>query len=55
MEQIRLAYAFPCYCYKDAQQRTECNGDTDFFNIIAGVLQGDTLAQFLFQILFGYL
>ena len=26
------------------------NGDTDFFDIVAGVLQGDTLAPYLFII-----
>ena len=26
------------------------NGDTDYFNIVAGVLQGDALAQYLFII-----
>ena len=26
------------------------NGDTDFFNIVAGVLQGDTLASYMFII-----
>ena len=30
------------------------DGDTDFFNIIAGVLQGDTLAPYLFAIVLDY-
>ena len=30
------------------------DGDTDFFNIVAGVLQGDTLAPFLFIICLDY-
>ena len=30
------------------------DGDTDFFDIIAGVLQGDTLAPYLFIICLDY-
>ena len=30
------------------------NGDTDFFNINAGVLQGDTLAPYLFIVALDY-
>ena len=30
------------------------DGDTDFFDIIAGVLQGDTLALYLFIIFLNY-
>ena len=30
------------------------NGDTDFFNLVAGVLQGDTLAPFLFILTLDY-
>ena len=30
------------------------DGDTDYFNIIAGVLQGDTLAPYLFIIYLDY-
>ncbi len=30
------------------------DGDTDFFDILAGVLQGDTLAPFLFIITLDY-
>ena len=26
------------------------DGDTDFFDILAGIMQGDTLAQYLFII-----
>ena len=31
------------------------DGDTDYFNIVAGVLQGDTLASYLFIICLDYL
>ena len=31
------------------------DGDTDFFNIVAGLLQGDTLASYLFIICLDYL
>ena len=30
------------------------DGDTDLFNILAGVLQGDTLAPYLFAIVLDY-
>ena len=30
------------------------DGDTDYFNIVAGVIQGDTLAPFLFIICLNY-
>ena len=30
------------------------DGDTDYFNIVAGVLQGDTLASYLFIICLDY-
>ena len=30
------------------------DGDTDFFDIVSGVLQGDTLAHYLFIIFLGY-
>ena len=30
------------------------NGDTDYFNIVAGVLQGDTLAPYFFNICLDY-
>ena len=31
------------------------DGDTDYFNIVAGVLQGDTLAPYLFIICLDYM
>ena len=31
------------------------NGDTDYFDIVVGVLQGDTLAPFLFIICLDYM
>ena len=30
------------------------DGDTDFFNIVAGILQGDTLAPYLFILCLDY-
>ena len=31
------------------------DGDTDYFNIVAGILQGDTLASYLFIICLDYM
>ena len=52
MEQILLGYGFPqnskaivCSPYRD----------TDFFNIVIGVLQGDTLPSYLFIVCLDYL
>ena len=62
MEQILLAYGIPqgtvaaimmLYTNTRAKVRSP-DGDTDFFDIIAGVLQGDTLAPFLFIICLDY-
>ena len=62
MEQILLAYGLPketvnaiMMLYKDtkAMVRTP-DGDTDFFDIVAGVLQGDTLAPYIFIICLDY-
>ena len=37
--------------YKNTKVRVRASvGDTDFFDIVAGVLQGDTLAPYLFII-----
>ena len=53
MEQILLAYSFPkeMMLYKNMIVKVcSLDGDTDFFDIVAGVLQGDTLALYLFII-----
>ena len=43
------------YCYNDALQKHKSDGDIDFFNIVAGVMKGDTLALFLFIICLDYI
>lgn len=62
MEQILLAYGIPnetvkavmmLYNNSTAMVRSP-DGDTDFFEITAGVLQGDTLAPYLFIICLDY-
>ena len=41
--------------YKDTKAEVHSpDGDTDFFDIVAGVLQGDTLAPYLFIICLDY-
>ena len=37
-----------CYNCNKALQKQETNGDIHFFNIVIGVLQGDTLPSYLF-------
>ena len=62
MEQILLAYGLPketvaavMMLYKDTRALVRSpDGDTDYFDIVAGVLQGDTLAPFLFIICLDY-
>ena len=58
MEQILLAYGLPeetvaaitiLYWNTKVKVRSP-DGDTEYFNIVAGVLQGDTLAPYLFII-----
>ena len=56
MEQILLAYDLPkenitaiMMWYKNTKVKVRSpDGDPDYFNIIAGMLQGDTLAPYLF-------
>ena len=48
MEQILLAYGIP----KETVRSPD--GDTEYFDIVAGVLQGDTLAPYLFIICLDY-
>ena len=41
--------------YKNSRSMVRSpDGDTDFFDIVAGVLQGDTLAPFLFILCLDY-
>ena len=58
MEQILLAKALPketvaaiMILYKNTKVKVcSPDGDTDYFDTVAGVLQGDTLASYLFII-----
>ena len=62
MEQIRLTFELPketvtaiMILYKNTKVKVHLpDGDTDFFNIVACVLQGDTLAPYLFIICLNY-
>ena len=58
MEQILLAYGLPketiaaiTILYRNTKVKVRLpDGDTEYFDIVAGVLQGDTLAPYLFII-----
>ena len=58
MEQILLAYGTPketvaaiTILYRNTKMKVRSpDGDTEYFDIVAGVLQGDTLALYLFII-----
>ena len=62
MEQILLAYSLPeetiaaiTILYKKTKVKVRSpDGDTEYFDIVAGVLQGDTLAPYLFIICLDY-
>ena len=62
MEQILLAYGIPketvaaiTILYRNTKVKVRSpDGDTEYFNIVAGVLQGDTLAPYLFIICLDY-
>ena len=62
MEQILLIYRLPketdaaiMMLYKNMKVKVHSpDGDTDYFNIVAGVLQGDTLAPYLLIICLDY-
>ncbi|CAH1277215.1 Hypp9511 [Branchiostoma lanceolatum] len=62
LAEILTAYGVPketvdavMMLYKDTKSMVRSpDGDTDFFHIHAGVLQGDTLAPFLFIIALDY-
>ena len=63
MEQILLAYSLPkenitaiMMLYKNTKVKVcTLNGDTDFFDIVAGVMKGDKLAPYLFIICLDYI
>ena len=62
MEQILLAYGLPketvsaiMILYRNTKLKVRSpDGDTEYFDIVAGVLQGDTLAPYLFIICLDY-
>ena len=62
MEQILLAYGLPketvaaiTILYRNTKVKVRSpDGDTEYLNIVAGVLQGDTLAPYLFIICLDY-
>ena len=62
MEQVPLAYDLPketvaaiMILYKNTKVKVRSpDGDIDYFDIVAGVLQGDTLAPNLFIICLDY-
>ena len=62
MEQILLAYSIPketvaaiTILYRNTKVKVRSpDGDTEYFDIVAGVLQGDTLAAYLFIICLDY-
>ena len=62
MEQILLAYGIPketdtaiMILYRNTKVKVRSpDGDTDYFNIVAGVLQGDTLVPYFFIICLDY-
>ena len=62
MEQLLLAYGIPketvaartILCRNTKVKVRSPDGDTDYFDIVAGVLQGDTLAPYLFIICLDY-
>ena len=62
MEQILLAYGIPketvapiMILYRNIKVKVRSpDGDTEYFDIVAGVLQGDTLAPYLFIICLDY-
>ena len=63
MEQILLAYSLPKetiaiirVLYRNTKVKVRSlDGDTDYFDIVAGVLHGDTLAPYLFIICLDYM
>ena len=62
MQQILLAYGLPketiapiTILYRNTKMKVRsADGDTEYVNIVAGVLQGDTLAPYLFIMCLDY-
>ena len=62
MEQILLAYSLPketvaaiTILYRNTKVKVRSpDGDTEYFDIVAGVLQGDTLVPYLFILYLDY-
>ena len=62
MEQILQAYGIPkeivaaiMILYRNTKVKVRSSdGDTDYFDIVAGVLQGDTLVPYIFIICLDY-
>ena len=62
MKQILLALGLPketvaaiMILYKNTKVKVHSqDGDTEYFDIVAGVIQGDTLAPYLFLICLDY-
>ena len=62
MEQIQLAYGIPketvaaiTILYRNTKVKVRSlDGDTEYFDIVGGVLKGDTLAPYLFIICLDY-
>ena len=62
MEQILLTYGLPketvaaiMILYRNTKVKVRSpDGDTEYFDIVAGVLQGDTLAPYFFTICLDY-
>ena len=55
IEQILLTYGFPIETVTAIMMLHLSDGDTDYFNIVAGVLQEDILAPYLFIICIDYM
>ena len=63
MKQILLAYGLPketiaaiMMLYRNTKVKVRSpGGDTDYFEIVVGILQGDTLALYLFIICLNYM
>ena len=63
IEQMLLAYCLPketvtaiMMLYRNTKVKVHSpDGDTDYFDIVAGVLQGDTLAPYLFIFCLDYM
>ena len=61
MEKILLAYGIPkeivtaiMILYRNTKSRVKSLMETEFFDVLAGVLEGDTLVPFLFVVCLDY-